>query len=434
MKREIKNIVEAYQPLLWLNRILGLAVFEVPIGRVWFFFSIFYALIRSLAYGFLLWYAFLLIPPMPLSYHSVMLMFRIIVYINVVIASVTTILGIYNHKKTKKFFKNVSMIDATLECFEIEPVYYDDLKENLRLVLAWLTGVIIIFTCDLILIYAIFDHLGHALAVVVAFEIPLQINSMIEVNFIVYIRTIGRRFEKLNELIKNITTHPSQNDLQHVKSLDLLSPKKTKKNKNKISVRSSSYIKNKYDVEIILKMSRQLHLNLCTTSREVNQTLSKQISMQIASSFFILTGFGYCIYLVYHLPNVSLPRKIQLFCSLGAWIVVIVWRMLQVVRTTVKVSSEAHKVSQIAHEIHVTKFQSKLVDDIHQLSLQVMQHPLFFSACGLIVLDFKYVRGFVGSVTTYWMILIQNQPDMIRAANVLVSSIDDNSTLSTTAP
>ena len=91
-------------------------------------------------------------------------------------------------KVIKKFFQKITIIDGTLECFELEAAYMTDFHANLRIVSAWLLATSTIFCSDLLLAYNSLESLSHALAITIMFDLPLIINSVIEINFVAKIK------------------------------------------------------------------------------------------------------------------------------------------------------------------------------------------------------------------------------------------------------
>ncbi|OXU27129.1 hypothetical protein TSAR_012995 [Trichomalopsis sarcophagae] len=431
-------------PILWLNRILSMIVIEVPEGRPWLMLSIIYATAKWVGYGYLLWYTVKNDESRMNSIPIMAAVFQVILYVNIVIAVLSTYLGLANYKvstsqgefsvidksnfllpkKYELYFKKIELADETLEIFGIDPEYSSGYKDYMKITAVWSLGGALVCATDFAIACYTFSSIPYGIIRILVFEIPMVLNPMVELNFSLMINAIGTRFERLNALIQSVAVTPlqSMNSRNFNKYQNILN-----RNQSKIAVKPNYYYKNRNNIELLLRTSRQLHLDLCATSREVNDVCSRQMSMQMAAKFLLITGFAYCLYLIYNDPNIPLSSKLQHYISLGAWIVINIARMIFVVRTSVNVTSEAQKTSQIAHEIQVSKSQSNLIDEIHQLSLQIMQHPLFFTASGLLVLDFGYVRGFVGSVTTYLMILIQNQSDMLKAATTLANPNNDTS-------
>lgn len=57
---------------------------------------------------------------------------------------------------------------------------------------------------------------------------------------------------------------------------------------------------------------RQLHLDLCSISRLLNKASGSQIAIQFAVKFFLITGFGYSLYLLYKEDDLHLSIKLSL--------------------------------------------------------------------------------------------------------------------------
>ncbi|XP_023246961.1 putative gustatory receptor 28a [Copidosoma floridanum] len=427
MPKHVTSILNALRPLCLYNGILGLTIFEMPIGIPWPKLSILYAVVRSIIYVYFFWQFRRMSHINYFAIETMITTIRIIHLSNIFIAVVSTILGFKNYKEVKTFAKKITLADETLEIFGIDPEYKATFDLCMQAIFIWCFGSCVILSSDLAIAYYYFDDFYDMLVRVLLFQFPLILNLTNELNFYLIIYILGTRFERLNSVVQSATSSALQPDdlKNHNKYQNTM-----KKYINKVTVQPVHYNKNRNNIEFVLRIVRQLHLDLCAMSREVNDTFSKQLSLQMAATFLLLTGFGYCTYVVYIDVNYSLAKKIHHFYTLGIWIAMSIFRIMCVIRVTVNVSEESQKTSQLAHEIQVSRWQKKITDEIHQISLQIMQHPLYFTASGLIVLDFGFVRGFVGSVTTYLMILIQNEPDMVKAANALVEVSSDNETSS----
>lgn len=85
-------------------------------------------------------------------------------------------------------------------------------------------------------------------------------------------------------------------------------------------------------------------MDLCGISRRVNDTCSKQMSMQMAATFILLTGFSYGFYLVYNEPHLPFNHKVQHYISITVWIAISIFRIIHVVRISVNVTTEVLNV------------------------------------------------------------------------------------------
>lgn len=98
MSKKITSIQESFRPLLLLNSIFGLSIFEVPSGQPWPKLSIIYVVGRSIIYSVFLWYS------QRYGYRKSEILptmsgvVEVILYGNVIIAAISTILGIMNYK------------------------------------------------------------------------------------------------------------------------------------------------------------------------------------------------------------------------------------------------------------------------------------------------------------------------------------------------
>ena len=91
-----------------------------------------------------------------------------------------------------------------------------------------------------------------------------------------------------------------------------------------------------------------MHLDLCRTSREVNDASSKLLSMQMGATFLLITGFSYCLYLIYNEPSMAISVKLKQYSAFAVWILVHICRMIYLIRTSVNVATEVHMISILA--------------------------------------------------------------------------------------
>ncbi|KOC64980.1 hypothetical protein WH47_04570, partial [Habropoda laboriosa] len=67
----------------------------------------------------------------------------------------------------------------------------------------------------------------------------------------------------------------------------------------------------------------------------------------------------------------------------------------------------ARVTTEILRELGNSYLDDSIKDEMEQFSLQLILHPLYFSAGGFVSLDNKLTTVFFGTITTYIAILLQ---------------------------
>ncbi|KAK0074982.1 hypothetical protein PV325_007536 [Microctonus aethiopoides] len=129
----------------------------------------------------------------------------------------------------------------------------------------------------------------------------------------------------------------------------------------------------------ILRIAKRLHLELCGLCGEFSKIYGIQIAIILAESIVSVVGFIFSFYTIMAISKMNTEAKIF------RW----------------------EKTGRILHELEIVSNNKEHRRQICQFSLQIIQNPLSFTACGLISLGYDFLHGFVGSVTTYAIILIQ---------------------------
>lgn len=109
-KKAPMNFRDTCLPILWLNRIISTAVIEIPEGRPWLTLSIFYATAKWIGYGYLFWYAIINEENLTNSIPIMVAVMQIILYVNIVIAVISTYLGLANYKVSVVYGKYFTLL------------------------------------------------------------------------------------------------------------------------------------------------------------------------------------------------------------------------------------------------------------------------------------------------------------------------------------
>ncbi|XP_046629085.1 gustatory and pheromone receptor 32a-like [Neodiprion virginianus] len=71
-------------------------------------------------------------------------------------------------------------------------------------------------------------------------------------------------------------------------------------------------------------------------------------------------------------------------------------------------SNEAQKTGEVIYDLFKPNAKDeRLQKQIHEFSVQIIQNPVKFDACGFFAMDYTAVQSVISSITTYLVILIQ---------------------------
>ena len=99
-RKQVGNLEKAFQPLLWMNRILSTAVFEMPVGQYWMKLSIFFAIGKFVIYSTITWHVLSHITPTGagIIFPILLSVYELIHYVNVTISALSIVIGFINYK------------------------------------------------------------------------------------------------------------------------------------------------------------------------------------------------------------------------------------------------------------------------------------------------------------------------------------------------
>ena len=108
------SLEDSLAPIVWCNRILGIAIFEAPQGTSWPKLSYVYFFIRSLGYILLLWYSEYFIENDVDRYVILKLTFQVILFCNITVMIISSILWHFQRKVFRNLYFNIFFLKYTL--------------------------------------------------------------------------------------------------------------------------------------------------------------------------------------------------------------------------------------------------------------------------------------------------------------------------------
>ncbi|EFN83533.1 Putative gustatory receptor 2a [Harpegnathos saltator] len=205
---------------------------------------------------------------------------------------------------------------------------------------------------------------------------PVALLYVADISFLHWVRYSKIRFKQLNDLLQRMLT-TTLDSPQHKRVL------KMKDDWNKAFVSSAQQEhKTKENVDT-MRAVKQVHLELIKCIRRTNDAYGIQILLSMTMSFVFITSLLYNAYKIYWI-NIPRNELVQQMVSLGCWALFYM-----------------SKVFVINHMCALASIE------IRDFTLQLIQNPLIFTACGFFTLDHTFIHGVIGSITTYLVILIQ---------------------------
>ncbi|OXU27136.1 hypothetical protein TSAR_013002 [Trichomalopsis sarcophagae] len=218
------------------------------------------------------------------------------------------------------------------------------------------------------------------------------------------------RFTKLNELLLNLLTS-SLDFPQHKQVLQPINDLKILKI-GTIEKSSRNYV-------TIIKIAKQIHLQLIKICQESDNSYGFQILSSILVAIMVITANMYMEYII--VVKLNLPRKfVYRTIIIGSiWITYHIAKLFAlswVCSSCVEQLSYIHdhsyqqaiKTGDVINEFYDDPvIDNRTKTEIRYFNVQLIQKPLKFTAYGFIDLDFTLVQGIIATITTYLMILIQ---------------------------
>ncbi|XP_023314881.1 gustatory receptor for sugar taste 43a-like [Trichogramma pretiosum] len=250
--------------------------------------------------------------------------------------------------------------------------------------------------------------------------------TVFEVQYALVLFNVGERFLKLNKSVANLTksnmaleqlfrrfTHRHQQQEQSMaffsNEIGHIGRFRRANNNNKISdfgpgagIGTEAPSKT---AELIGRLIG-LHGILCDSVKNINKAYGGAVVVGTISCLIHLIITPYFLYNEIFSDSISswYVLTMQVF-----WTFFHVCRLLFLVQPCHMVSVEARKTGTLVSQALASNWQPEAKKQLEIFSLQLLQRPVEFTACGLFFLDRGLVTSIAGAVTTYLVILVQFQ-------------------------
>ncbi|XP_043480192.1 putative gustatory receptor 28b [Leptopilina heterotoma] len=405
MMTQTKSIKDIIKPLQIVSWSLGSGIIEIPMGTPRFFITILYAIILLSIYGVSLFYTVNYEDKMYLKRlnNTGRFLTKIVTLGNGCLGLIAIILAWNRRKGLKICIQKIERVDDLLQKIGISKDYDKTIKQELGRVCAIYIIVIIVIVINSASMVDGDTPKNVKAAMIIAVHYPLALIFVADSVFLVIVRSMRRKFSRLNSLLKSMSS-ASPLSPQYMKLLY----------QNTSLVKSNNSVLNKKtnDDAHLMKAAKQIHLNLVKTSRRVNETFGLQILLSMALSLVFITGLLYFSYSILYSPQLDQKEKTPALISSGCWLFLYVMKILFINHICDRTSGEALLTGNIICELHEPMTSKEFRSEIRQFVLQLIQNPLKFTAYEFVTLDYTFIQGVVGSITTYLVILIQLSTDI----------------------
>ncbi|XP_031775575.1 putative gustatory receptor 28b [Apis florea] len=149
-------------------------------------------------------------------------------------------------------------------------------------------------------------------------------------------------------------------------------------------------------------------------SHELNQAYTYQILLDLIMQFSLILNTFYNMY--FYLISTSLSKILdKRFIAFFIWVFIHSTRIILVNNHCTNFYREVEVTAHLLRKLQFRYLDNSIRDEIQQFSLQLLLHPLKFTAGDYFILNNKLSTMFFGNLITYLIILVQISPsNMIK--------------------
>ncbi|KYQ60713.1 hypothetical protein ALC60_00338, partial [Trachymyrmex zeteki] len=343
MMSGVRNLKQAVMPIIWLNCIFCMGIFEIPINRPRYFLSLFYVISIMTGY-FIIFYKGIHIFQQAFAFEFII--FHFVLGVHVLVAVLAIILFWWKSENMNNIIKSNSIADHTLDTLGIKVEYEKTSRHILHFVAIWSVCTI---TVNVLYIIWLYHDIGYWITLYscICICFPVTINSVVELTFASLIRCVQTRFQKTNILINDVMLCANETHAFKIRN---------KHENTSITFIMVNYKIHKDKIIHLIRTLRHLHLEITKTGRQINKIYCLQILLELAVHFTIVTSSIYCLYLTYsgQLRMVTNEKII----ALAMWASIYSIKIILVNGLCTSVSTEAYKTGEI-----IQSFEASIIDD-----------------------------------------------------------------------
>ncbi|XP_012276873.1 putative gustatory receptor 28b, partial [Orussus abietinus] len=400
--RELHNLKEISRPLAIANWLVGAGVLEYPTGRPRYLFSFLYSMSCLAAYFMALNFS---LQRLKLFYATRVseagrLTYKALLYANVLLTLSVIAFGWIRRKGVNSYSRRLGASDDLMEKIGIPKNYRKILIRQIIHLVAVIVLLLIVIAVNSTWILNAEVAGNIKLSLGVSLFYPVTLMYIADVSFINWVWYLKTKFKQLNVFLSSIST----TDLQLPRHRNVLKWNDTIINEFPSGIADQSKTNDSYNM---IKIARQVHLELVRISHDVNRAYGIQILLSLAASFSLIIGLFYNAYVVAIRMQVPLHVLNQELMTTACWSLFYGSKIAAISHICALTSSEATRTGDIICELHEPCTSKQFQMEIKEFLLQLIENRLDFTACGYFTLDYGLIRTVIGSITTYLVIFIQ---------------------------
>ncbi|XP_071638150.1 putative gustatory receptor 28b isoform X1 [Temnothorax longispinosus] len=394
------NYKQAVMPIIWLNCIFCMGIFEIPINRPQYFLTAVY-IISVLTVFFISFYKGFYI--LQQIFIQELMIFYVVEGVNVLVAVWAIIMfWRYKSENINKIIKRNGIADNTLEALGIK-IDYQKIYRSTRC----LTAIWVVTTITLIFMHTLWMYREEYWVVFytnISTSFPFILNSVVDLTFAALVRCVGMRFQKINTLINNAVLYANESNAFKIYN---------RHDNTSIAFVMANYKNRKDMIMHHIQTLRHLHLEITRIGRQTNRTFCFVLLLELAVHFTIITSTTYCLHGAFF-GQLRVTLDNEKIISMAMWACIYSFKIILINSLCSSVSTEAYKTGEIIQSFEGSIMDDDMKEEIQQFTQQIMLNSLHFTCTGFFSIDNSLTGKFFTTVLKYVVILIQfsTQNDM----------------------
>ncbi|XP_046753386.1 putative gustatory receptor 28b [Diprion similis] len=400
---EPKDLTSSVAPISYFNFIVGVNLFRSSHSKnihalITLYFTVFWILCVFMYYTAM---TVLVSSYFGNRSSTAATMYQALVYTNAIVALTVPLLVLYSQKGLEEFMQRMEKLtDTFTTVLGFEKNYKSLVRQQLYYIMAIIVVILLIMISDLSWLKSDQTLLTN-IAIMITLHHPILVMLVTDFTFFCVVRFVWIKFQLINVALLSLT-EPQINPYIRTK-LVKVSPKNTISSFQGIG---NAETKNASQKRYLFQTIRKSHLELSKLVVKLNTVFGMQNLISMGVSMVMITGLLYTIYSGAQIKH-GVRNILKEILPPACWCVVYILKILAVSHSCANTSDEAQKSGQIIYTILGSAIDRDFQKEIQEFALQMIQNPVRFTACGFITLDYTYVQGVIGSITTYLVILIQ---------------------------
>ncbi|KAG7199213.1 hypothetical protein KM043_018084 [Ampulex compressa] len=397
-----RDFYDAIRPLAWANRVIGLGSFGPSDSVRQLFGQIAYSILCIALYASLLKFVYIYAHPAFVRKTTKLgdITFKALAYCNIILTICLVISGWLGTKNVKKTMLRICECDKVMDGLGITKNYRAFFISQIVYLGCIILAIAGFVTINYKWMFISHTPFGMKVLLGICVHYPTIFMCIANISFFCWVRYSGMRFKSINERLRGLLTTTSQSP-QHKRVLQM------KYDRNNICAPSSAERSARTNDDVqMMKAAKQIHLELVKSAKLINDAYGLQLLLTMSTSFVLITGLLYDAYTILWL-NLSTEELLRELVPVGCWLIFYSSLILSISHACATTSAESANTGDIICELYEPSTSKEFRGEIRDFTLQLIQNPLSYTACGFFDLDHTFIHGVIGSITTYLVILIQ---------------------------